>query len=101
MCPNGDYGDYIVFADESGDHSLFSIDKAYPVFVLSCCIFHKEDYSSIIVPALKKLKFDIFGHDSVILHEREIKQQEGQFKILIDKSIQDSFNERMNTFIET
>lgn len=90
-----------IYADESGDHNLISIDKAYPVFVLSCCIFHKEDYSSRIVSTLKKLKFDIFGHDAVIFHEREIRQQEGPFNILRNPAFRENFYERINSFIET
>jgi hypothetical protein len=95
------YGDYIVYADESGDHNLVSIDQAYPVFVLSCCIFNKKEYAARVVPALKELKFDIFGHDAVIFHEREIRQQEGPFNILRDRDFQQQFYEKMNSFVET
>ena len=31
------FGDHIVFVDESGDHSLTSINPDYPVFVLAFC----------------------------------------------------------------
>ena len=30
------FSDYVVYVDESGDHSLTSIDADYPVFVLAC-----------------------------------------------------------------
>jgi hypothetical protein len=36
-----DYSDYIVFADESGDHGLTSIDPEFPVFALVFCVFEK------------------------------------------------------------
>ena len=36
---NNEFSDYIVYVDESGDHSLESIDINYPVFVLAFCIF--------------------------------------------------------------
>ena len=36
------FGDYIVFVDESGDQSLKSVNANYPVFVLSFCIFEKR-----------------------------------------------------------
>ncbi len=39
------FSDYIIYVDESGDHSLESIDKEYPVFVLAFCIFNKKIYS--------------------------------------------------------
>jgi hypothetical protein len=45
------FSDYIAFIDESGDHSLESIDPQYPI--------------------IRKLKLDTFGHDSVVLHEYE------------------------------
>jgi hypothetical protein len=38
------FGDYLVFDDESGDHSLTSIDRQYSVFVLAFAIILKEDY---------------------------------------------------------
>lgn len=36
------FSDYVVYVDESGDHSLASIDPDYPVFVLTLCVFHKR-----------------------------------------------------------
>jgi len=36
------FSDYIIHVDESGDHSLESIDPNYPVFVLAFCIFNKR-----------------------------------------------------------
>ncbi len=40
-----EHSDYIVYVDESGDHSLSSIDEGYPIFVLSFCVFQKTYYS--------------------------------------------------------
>ena len=72
------FSDYIVYVDESGDHSLESIDQEYPVFVLSFCIFRKEVYGGAMTSAVRKLKFATFGHDMVILHEIDIrKKREG------------------------
>ena len=34
----GSHSDYIVYVDESGDHSLTSINPRYPLFVLSFCV---------------------------------------------------------------
>lgn len=34
-----------MYVDESGDHSLQSIDDNYPMFVLAFCVFHKRHYS--------------------------------------------------------
>ena len=71
------FSDYVVYVDESGDHSLTSIDADYPVFVLALCVFHKRHYSEKIIAAVEKLKFNYFGHDSVVLHEHEIRKQKG------------------------
>jgi hypothetical protein len=65
--------DYIIFADESGDHGLSNIDPQYPVFVLAFCIIEKTTYSQSILPKLTEFKFRHFGHDQVVLHERDIR----------------------------
>jgi len=57
------HSDYIVCVDESGDHSLTSIDPDYPSFVLSFCIFRKVEYAQAVTPAIRQLKFATFGHD--------------------------------------
>ena len=79
------FSKYIVYVDESGDHSLKSIDKNYPIFVLAFCVFHKRHYSEAIVPALEKFKFNHFGHDQIVLHEHEIRREEGDFNIFRSK----------------
>ncbi len=45
-------------------------------------MFHKRHYSEKIIPALEKLKFNYFGHDSVVLHETDIRKQKGDFAFL-------------------
>jgi len=95
-----EYSDYIVYVDESGDHSLSSIDDEYPVFILVFCIFLKEDYFKLISPAIQELKFRYFGHDMVILHEHDIKKAKGSFKFLIDKERRESFYRDIAAIIE-
>jgi hypothetical protein len=85
------FSDYIVYVDESGDHGLTSIDAAYPVFVLSFCIFRKEQYREHVVPEFLKLKFQFFGHDMVVLHAHEIRKAYGSFRILVDPAIRQQF----------
>ena len=67
------FSDFLVFVDESGDHGLASIDPGFPLFVLAFCIIRKSDYVERIVPAMQRFKFKHFGHDNVVLHEREIR----------------------------
>lgn len=74
--------DYIVYVDESGDHGLENVDQDYPVFVLSFCCFAVEDYINTAVPKIQQFKFNYFGHDQVILHERNIRKQSGAFSFL-------------------
>lgn len=76
------FSDYIVYVDESGDHSLTSIDDQYPVFVLSFCIFHKEVYTTQVASEVRRLKFQTFGHDMVVLHEHDIRKKTGPFSRL-------------------
>jgi len=76
------YSDFIIYVDESGDHSLESIDPQYPMFVLSFCIFRKHTYNYSIAPAMRRLKFATFGHDMVVLHEAEIRRKKGPFSTL-------------------
>lgn len=74
------FSEYIVYVDESGDHSLGNINTEYPMFVLAFCIFKKSDYLEII-KNITALKFKYFGHDKVILHETDIRRKIGDFKI--------------------
>lgn len=83
--------DYIFYADESGDHSLSSIDREYPIFSLSLCAFKKSTYCSRVVPSFQRLKFDYFGHDAIVLHEHDIRKQKAPFDILTDTQVRMSF----------
>jgi len=94
------FSDYVVYVDESGDHSLASIDPDYPVFVLALCVFHKRHYSEKIIPAVEKLKFNYFGHDSVVLHENEIRKQKGDFAFLSHLPTRKEFMERLSSIMD-
>lgn len=76
------HSDYIVYVDESGDHSITSIDEKYPVFVLTFCVFQKANYAQVVTPALRMFKFESFGHDMVILHENDIRKKLSPFNKL-------------------
>jgi hypothetical protein len=94
------HGDYIVYVDESGDHSLQSIDKNFPVFSLAFCIFKKSDFTDLVVPSIQKLKFEFWGHDAVVFHGHEIRKQHGDFRILVDAKTRASFVAKLNDAIE-
>jgi hypothetical protein len=73
------HSDYIVFVDESGDHSLESVNMDYPIFVLAFCILPTAAYVDQVTPAVRRLKCQLFGHDLVILHEHDIRKKTGPF----------------------
>ena len=86
------FSDYLIFADESGDHGLASIDQHFPVFALVFCILRKEDYHSQIVPQMQRLKLRYWGHDQVILHEHDIRKEKGPFGLLrTNRELRDQF----------
>lgn len=73
------FSDYIVYVDESGDHNLDNVNSKYPIFVLAFCIFNKRYYNNHTVKEIQNLKFNYFGHDMIILHERDILKRKGVF----------------------
>lgn len=93
------FSDYIVYVDESGDHSMESIDPEYPVFVLSFCIFHKDVYAETMTPEVRKLKFATFGHDMVVLHEIDIRKKRGAFARL-GKEARETFLSALTDIID-
>lgn len=95
-----EFAKYIVYVDESGDHSLQSIDENYPIFVLAFCVFHKRHYSEAIVPALEKFKFNHFGHDQIVLHEHEIRKEKGDFNIFRSRDEKLAFLSELTEIIE-
>lgn len=96
---DGVYGHYIIYVDESGDHGLTSIDPTYPVFVLAFCIFHKDTYSNQITPALQTLKYRYFGHDIVNIHSHDIRKQTGDFRILRNPAVRETFMDDLSKFM--
>lgn len=82
MEPQIVFSDYIVYVDESGDHSLENLNPDYPLFVLAFCIFKKSVYCETVSTSLRRLKFQTFGHDMVVLHEHEIRKKAGAFSRL-------------------
>lgn len=94
------FGEFIVYVDESGDHSLAKFDAEFPVFVLSFCVFRKDEYVHQIVPALQRIKFKHFGHDMVVFHERDIRKAQGPFAFLTDTARRQAFMTDLNEWVE-
>jgi hypothetical protein len=93
------FSEHIVYVDESGDHGLTTINKEFPLFVLTFCIFKKSDYIERVVPAFQQRKFKHFGHDMVVMHEREIRKAEGAFACLTDSMRRATFMNDINALV--
>jgi hypothetical protein len=96
-----DFSDYIIYADESGDHSLEHIDKHYPIFVLCLCILRKKHYAEKLLPQIQHFKFSWFGHDAVILHERDIRKKESPFNLLNKEDVFAEFITQLNSILSS
>lgn len=99
---SANFGDYLVFIDESGDHNLGqTIDRQFPVFVLMFLVVKKQDYVEKVVPAFQWLKLSIWGHDQIILHEREIRRFEKAFHCLkTNQALADIFFKQLNQLMQ-
>jgi len=95
-----EFGDFIIYVDESGDHGLQSLNPGHPIFVLAFCLFRVSSYISQVVPAIQSIKFKHFGHDMVILHEREIRKSLGSFSSLFDVSKRETFMKELTKIVE-
>ncbi|OIQ83222.1 hypothetical protein GALL_349850 [mine drainage metagenome] len=94
------FSDYLVFVDESGSPALGAIDPDFPLLVLAFMIVRKDRYLSDIVPAIQGFKFRHFGHDQIILHEREIRRDAGPFSFLKTKALKSAFLEELTTIMD-
>jgi hypothetical protein len=94
-----------VFIDESGNHNLnyAHIDDPYNIFVLGAiCISEKEH--NLFDIKLKKLKKDLFGDESFILHTVEItrpnKSRQKPNKNFNDPHFRKAFYRQISQLIE-
>jgi len=80
---------------------MVSINPQYPAFALTFCVMRKDVYVNTVVPAMQQFKFGIWGHDSVILHEHEIRKNLGHFDLLrTDRVLRARFHDELNALIE-
>ncbi len=93
------FSETIVYVDESGNHGLASDDPSYPIFVLAFCVFRKSEYVHNVVPAMQLLKFKYFGHDSIVLHERDLRKTIGPFARLRDMKVWHAFQDDLSNIL--
>lgn len=73
-----DFSDFIVYADESGDHGMARINLEYPVFALAF-LRNQEARSPYRRASSSTVQVRHLGHDSIILHEHDIRKAIGPF----------------------
>lgn len=100
MRSNKLFSDYLVFVDESGSPSLGRIDPNFPLLVLAFMVVRKDDYRHHVVPALQGFKFQHFGHDQIILHERDIRRDVGPFSFLKSRALKQAFLDELTALAE-
>ena len=59
--------------------------------MLAFCIYRVEDYIASVVPRVQELKYATFGHDMVVLHEREIRKAAPPFDVLQNVAVRAKF----------
>lgn len=88
--------DYLVYLDETGDHSLQHIDRQYPIFALGAVICKTEDYINKINPSFDQLKYKFWGKRHVILHSTCIRKSRNEFNILQNPAVRAEFFQDLN-----
>ena len=81
----------LIYIDESGDHAPAATNPEYPLFVIAACVFDEQEYAHRFVPRLLAFKLRHWGHDAVVLHEREIRKNQGDFSFLFDQKSRAAF----------
>lgn len=92
--------EFLVFLDETGDHSLQHIDKQYPIFALGALFCETDTYIKEINPLFDELKYNFFNKRHVILHSTDIRNSRKDFKILMNPNIRKLFFEELNKLIK-
>ena len=93
------FGDHLVFVDESGDHGLAAVNQDFPLFALAFCVFPKAAYVNKVTPELRRLKPATFGHDLVVLHEHDIRKKAGAFAMM-SRAPREAFLDALSRVIE-
>jgi hypothetical protein len=86
----------VVYFDEVGNPTLDPSDKDFPVFAIVLFLCDAQCYINQIVPRVNQLKFDVFGHEGVILHSRDIRKAQGDFGFLTDPARRQPFYTALN-----
>jgi len=66
---------YKLFIDESGDHSLDSINEDFPIFALLGIVIDDNNYKGL-EESVNKFKIKYFKTTDIVLHSRDIRKCE-------------------------
>jgi len=91
---------YYLFLDESGHHGLKTSNQEYPILLLCGCIIEKEYYHHVFEKVIKKLKIKYFKTENIILHSRDIRKWQNEFKILGNIQLRNEFYDDIDNIIQ-
>lgn len=88
--------EYFLFLDESkpNGHNINHL-------CLAGIIVEKKVYETEIIPMVKHIKQDIFGHNEIILHESEIRAANGSYNIMRQRIKREEFWEGISRVFQT
>lgn len=89
-----------LFIDESGHHGLRKIQQEFPIFLLCGCVFNKEYYQTKFIKLIEEIKVKHFNNKNIVLHSRDIRKWQSNFKCLGDPNKRKSFYEDIETIFK-
>ncbi|MFP4527025.1 MAG: DUF3800 domain-containing protein [Candidatus Kapaibacterium sp.] len=90
---------YHLYIDECGDGNLNNFNPEFPVFTLCGVVIEINEYRKL-VNDLQKLKLKFWNDTGIIIHSRDIRRCEKNFKILLDSSVKEAFYKSINSIIK-
>lgn len=67
------FSKYVCYVDESGD-ATWDAAPEFPLLCVNFCLFRKDYYLDVLMPAFNRLKFKYWGSDNIVLHERDLRK---------------------------
>lgn len=89
---------YYMFIDECGDQNLSAFDENFPIFTL-CGVLMSHSQLRAMENKITALKQKYWGNKTVILHSRDIRKCDKEFKILFDLDIKKQFYEDLDAIL--
>ena len=89
---------YYMFVDECGDQNLTAFDECFPIFTL-CGVLMSYSQLRDMETKIAALKKKYWGDKVVILHSRDIRKCDKEFKILFDLDIKKQFYEDLDAIM--